>query len=379
MKRFAIFFPQFHPVKVNDLAWGAGFTDWALVATANAFDYWERRAPVRGFYDLSKPEVVQDQFQTAAKAGLDGFGIYHYRFEDGPELEAVEQELLVRDPPFDFSYFFIWANENWSKRWAGRDTELLKRVATKPSLLQIRDHVAYLRPFMLKSCYTSLNGRPMFAVYRPDFFECPEDTIRAYRAEFQAVGLDPAIGFFLKSRAEVEYATLFDFCYLFEPRLNQNSRGLRRHKSIHWLARKLIHVFPYSLLERLSSVVGSVLKSGSSSNGFRSFMTYFGSDERQALVESIGCSVQNVLPSGWNNAPRYRDRFTELVEVPTPEELHELVETAIRHKAVSTALPLLCNAWNEWSEGAAIEPCSYLGDGLLKAYVGASTNARVLE
>ena len=43
VKRYAIFFPQFHRVRVNDLAWGHGFTDWALVAVANAFDYWALR------------------------------------------------------------------------------------------------------------------------------------------------------------------------------------------------------------------------------------------------------------------------------------------------------------------------------------------------
>ena len=88
MKKYAIFFPQFHPVEVNNQAWGQGFTDWSLVAAANAFDLWPRRAPRAGFYDLSNPQHIQDRFSEAARSGLDGFGIYHYRFTDGPELDS---------------------------------------------------------------------------------------------------------------------------------------------------------------------------------------------------------------------------------------------------------------------------------------------------
>ena len=129
MDRYAIFFPQFRQVKVNDDAWGVGFTDWALVASANAFDRWERRAPAGGFYNLSNSNEVNKQFQDAANSGLDGFGVYHYRFEDGPELAAVEHYLEDAQLPDGFGYFFIWANENWSKRWAGRDTELLNGIS----------------------------------------------------------------------------------------------------------------------------------------------------------------------------------------------------------------------------------------------------------
>jgi hypothetical protein len=86
------------------------------------------------------------------------------------------------------------------------------------------------------------------------------------------------------------------------------------------------------------------------------------------MVGKLNCPVQNVLTSGWNNAPRYRQHFTEL-EVPEPEEFSLMLRAALSSPKFSVDIPLLCNAWNEWSEGAAIEPCHYLGDTMLKAYV----------
>jgi hypothetical protein len=368
LKRYAIFYPQFHQAKVNDVAWGYGFTDWVLVATANAFDYWKRRAPAVGYYDLSKSEVVSAQFYTAARSGLDGFGIYHYWFEDGLELGAVERYLSQSALPANFGYFFIWANESWSKRWAGKDTEILKYVSTSPSREQVSDHVQYLKPFMESASYTMVLSRPLFVIYRPEFFRDPVYTINCYRDEFNRAGLNPLIGYYLKSASDAGYSNIFDFCYLFEPRLFFNFSGLRKYHLIHSVFRGIIRSVDYSKAENWSEFAGKILNRGAKSHTFASFLRYYNSQERKNLIGSIKCPIQNVLLSGWNNAPRYRDRFTE-VQVPNRAQFSAMLNTSLNDTSCSRNIPMLCNAWNEWSEGAAIEPCSYLGDQLLKYYL----------
>jgi hypothetical protein len=368
MKRYAIFFPQFYQIKVNDAAWGYGFTDWALVSTANAFDYWKRRAPVAGYYVLSNPEVVSAQFQMAARSGLDGFGIYHYWFEDGSELDAVERYLQRDSVPDHFGFFFIWANENWSKRWAGKNTEILKTVSTLPSRAQVRVHVEYLKPFMKSESYTKVSNRPIFVIYRPEFFGYPIETVNCYRDEFNRVGVNPLIGFCLKSASDVEYSNIFDFCYLFEPRLFFNFSGLRKNKLVHSAYRRILQSMDYSRVEYWSEKVGRLLRKASKTYSFQYFLEYYQSTERKSLKDSLTCPTQNVLTCGWNNAPRYRERFTN-VEVPTQTQFSEMLSETLSDASCSENIPLLCNAWNEWSEGAAIEPCQYLGDSLLKSYL----------
>jgi hypothetical protein len=371
MKRYAIFFPQFHQVRVNDLAWGHGFSDWALVAAANAFDVWRRRSPVCGFYDLSKASEVQAQFEAAAVARLDGFGLYHYYFSDGGELDAVERYLHKSRPPDGFQYFFIWANENWSRRWAGRNTEILKTVSPTPGRKQIADHVSYLRPYMESAAYTTIENKPMFVIYRPDVFADPAGTLELYRNEFARAGIYPSIGYFLKSVSDVEYSNIFDFCYVFEPRAFLNSSGIRKNKLAGHVFKKALKFLADERAEMVSEYVIRMLNRGARRHSFDSFLTYFGSGGRKTLLQSLKCPVQNVITCGWNNAPRYRQRFTE-IEVPTLEQFSEMLELSFRDDGCSAMLPLLCNAWNEWSEGAAIEPCVYLGDGLLRRFVSSS-------
>jgi hypothetical protein len=368
MKRYAIFFPQFHRVKVNDIAWGYGFTDWALVAAANAFNLWRRRAPACGFYDLSRITDIADRFETAAAAGLNGFGIYHYRFDDGPELNVVESYLHQFPTPAGFKYFFIWANEDWSKRWVDKDTKILKSVPTAPSRKQVADHVKYLKPYMESESYTKVATKPMFVMYRPDWFKEPAATVGLYREEFERAGLNVSLGFFVKNVLDVEYSKLFDFCYIFEPRMFFNFQGLRSNIILVNIYKKLLSLMSSEKGEWLSEHINRISRKDSNKFSFADFLSYFKSDERQQLIKSLDCLVQNVLTSGWNNAPRYRQYFTQ-VEVPDPEQFSVMLELSLLNRSCSEDIPLLCNAWNEWTEGAAIEPCAYLGDALLKGYL----------
>jgi hypothetical protein len=368
MKRYAIFFPQFHRVQVNDLAWGVGFTDWALVAAANAFSYWKRRSPARGFYDLSKAFDVEASFETAAGAGIDGFGIYHYRFDDGPELEAVERYLRQSRTPEGFQYFYIWANENWSTRWMGKDPKILKHLSPAPGRSQIAEHVHYLAPFMESDSYTRIEDRPAFVVYRPDRFLDCRATVNLYREEFRRAGLDPAIGWFVSNVLDMEYSSLFDFCYLFEPRMFFNSHGVRKKAAVVRAYRQLSRLVPPESVEKMSELIVRLLNRGAKRYSFSEFLTYFDSQERRRLIQSSSCPVQNIVTCGWNNAPRYRHRFTGL-EVPTSEQTARMLKLSLSAHGCSKTIPLLCNAWNEWSEGAAIEPCSYLGERLLRDYL----------
>jgi len=368
MKRYAIFFPQFHTTAINDDAWGYGFTDWALVATANAFSHWVRRSPESGFYDLSNEHDIGFQFKTASDAGLEGFGIYHYWFSDGSELDSVEKYLLKEKLPENFEFFYIWANEDWTTRWVKANIQTLKRIHSTPDQCAVVNHVNYLLPFMKSSSYTKVAGRPLFVIYRPDSFRDFNATLFLYRKTFEEAGINPIIGFFVKNMADVQYSLHFDFCYLFEPRLFFNSKGVRGNNFASMIFQKTINIFPSKMKEQISERVTRILNKSSRSYNFSDYLKYINSDLRHKLIRSLRCPVQEILTCGWNNAPRYRQRYTEL-QIPTVNEFLRLVEERIQSEYFSNEIPLLCNAWNEWSEGAAIEPCKYLGDFLLKSYL----------
>lgn len=368
IEKYAIYFPQFHQVSVNDEAWGVGFTDWFLIGNANAFDYWKKRAPLKGYYDLNDPGIVENQFEEASRYGLNGFAIYHYWFDTGGELGSVENYLFKNKPPDDFKYFFIWANEDWTKRWAGMDSDIIRKISRSPSDDEIKRHVEYLLPFFQSDSYSRHNGKPMFMFYRSDVYDNPSDVINRYIKTFLGLGVDVALGLVIKRPADVSELTGFDFCYLFEPRLYQNFYGIRKSRFVNVLYRFVSKFMKGSSVENISRYISTTLNHGDVKGFFSNYTKYMLSGERLRFFLNIKIDCQNVISCGWNNAPRYRDRAVNLVDVPTQIDFSDFL-IKLNSTYPSSDLPILCNAWNEWSEGAALEPCYYNGDYLLKEYV----------
>lgn len=358
MNRFAIYFPQFHRTEINDAAWGAGFTDWALVAAANARDQWPRRAPVRGFYDGSSSQVHHDQITEALSHGVEGFGVYHYWFYESHQLSSFERTLLQRSASAPLMpWFLIWATESWSRRWIGDPTKIID-LSSDPSDEEVVRHCDYLVKCFSDDQYHRIGGQPVFVFYNLGHFINPQRLLERYRKNFSARGFDPLIGHFVKNPMDVAFARMVDFNYFFEPRLYFGTKRVARGVG----AKKVMEIARSALgggfVDRAMVFVDKFQQKGSEYSA-ADFVAYMNSDWRTAFLKEVGGMCQNVVSPGWNNTPRYGDRFTCLEPLP-PQDFARLV-----HGSPSNDLPVLINAWNEWSEGAAIEPCSYYGSRYL--------------
>ena len=75
-KIIAFYLPQYHPFKENNEWWGAGFTEWTNVTTAQPLfkGHYQPKIPKDlGFYDLRLPESREEQIKLAQEAGVYGF------------------------------------------------------------------------------------------------------------------------------------------------------------------------------------------------------------------------------------------------------------------------------------------------------------------
>lgn len=183
-KIFAAYLPQYHETEENNKFWGKGFTDWVTVKKAEALfeGHNQPRKPLNeNYYDLSNPYSIKEQVRLAKQFGVDGFNIYHYWFKNGHVVLQKPAELILENKDIEIEFFFSWDNSSWKRSWSnvqGNDWaprfELQGEDKEKSTYLleldyggqeQWREHFNYLLPYFKDSRYLKIDNAPVFMFF----------------------------------------------------------------------------------------------------------------------------------------------------------------------------------------------------------------------
>lgn len=355
MRAIAFYLPQFHPIPENDAWWGKGFTEWTNVVRARPLfrGHSQPHLPTElGFYDLRVPEVMAAQATLAREHGIAGFCIYHYWFNGRRVLERPVDDMLRTGAP-DFPFLLCWANENWTRRWDGRDQEVLLEQAYSDE-----DDVAHIRsllPAFADHRYLRVDGKPVFVVYRSARLPDSRRTTDRWREEAARAGIGELhlcrVESFTDERGDPGAAG-FDAAIEFAP---------------DWAL--LGSPVPTS---RIRASAARLL--GTTSRAVPRGLVVHEYDDVAALMQAKEAPPYLRYPCvtpRWDNTPR-RKGTALVLRGSTPAAYGRwLRAAAARARAASTDSLLFINAWNEWGEGAHLEPDEEWG----RAYLTATRDA----
>ena len=169
IKIITFYLPQFHTIPENDNWWGEGFTEWTNVRKAQPLfpGHDQPRIPLDGEYNLLDDNVKIRQAEQAKAHGVYGFCYYHYWFKNGRQLLEKPAEQMLLNPEVDIPFCFSWANENWSKNWDGGNREVIMEQ-DYGGKEDWEKHFQYLLPFFRDERYITVDGKPLFVIYKPD-------------------------------------------------------------------------------------------------------------------------------------------------------------------------------------------------------------------
>jgi glycosyltransferase involved in cell wall biosynthesis len=340
IRAIAIYLPQFHRISENDKWWGRGFTEWTNVRRGApqymGHDQPHVPHPDLGYYDLNDPAVLERQAAMARAAGIEGFCFYYYWFDGKRLLEMPLDRLLATGRP-DFPFCLCWANENWTRRWDGREREVLMSQNHGPGSDErfIRDVLPALRD----PRYIRIDGRPLLAVYRPGQLPDPAGTARRWREVCRAEGLGEIFLACMDGLdAPAPNAIGFDTAIQFPPIKAQATR------IDHLLA-----------LRRPETFAGHVFD-------YRHMVVNYAFDARRRAAWPAVC------PS-WDNTARMQERAHSWINA-TPHNYRlwlARVAEDLRADTPEQRRVLFINAWNEWAEGNHLEPDRRHGYAFLHA------------
>ena len=340
-KLLAFYLPQFHRVPENDAWWGNGFTEWTNLGRALprfAGHYQPRTPRDLGHYRLDGTDTLHRQIALAKGAGLHGFVFYFYWFNRRRLLQGPLEALLA-DPSLDMPFALMWANENWTRRWDGSDDQILLSQD-----YQRADEAALVDEFarhFRDPRYIRLAGRPVLMVYRASLIPDTAATVARWRQLFQAGhGEDP----------------VFIMAQSF---LDADPRPFGMDAAVEFPPHKLTAPVP-AITDSLHIL----------DPAFDAEVYDYAAIARASVAEPAPPYplIKTAVP-GWDNDPRRQGAGTVL-HGATPALYQAWLSDLIRHACAHPVAgePIVCiNAWNEWAEGATLEPDVHWGGAFLNA------------
>ena len=341
IKLIAFYLPQFHPIPENDEWWGRGFTEWTNVPRARALykgHLQPRRPSDLGYTDLRLPETRAAQAAMAKEYGIQGFCYYYYWFNGKKLLDRPLREVLESGRP-SFPFCICWANENWTRRWDGLEQEIL--IEQQYSLESNRRFIREVIPILQDHRYIRYQGKPVLLIYRASAIPDIEETVAMWRLECENSGVGPIHLCAARSWDTCDVTSLgFDAAVDFPP----------HHIAVKDARDQVTNLDPE--FEGILYDYAEVVRSNLESKGF----------------ESSDLCHRTVM-TAWDNTPR-RGKMAHIAHGASPQLYGDWLRGVVEQEMESNLNPeslVFINAWNEWGEGAVLEPDEHFRRGFLEA------------
>lgn len=359
-KVIVFYLPQFHRVPENDEWWGEGYTEWVAAKNAKPLypGHYQPRLPAHdNYYNLLDKSTLEWQAKLARRANIYGFCIYHYWFGNNKKILEKPAEKLLEWRDINIKYCFSWANGSWIASWskiiedgAGSWTDLGKKCKMSNNGMLMRQeygnydewvrHFMYLLPFFQDERYIKKDNKPVFMIYKPGLIACLSGIIKVWNELAKENGFSGIyfIGTNIK-KTDNRYKR-FNAIVRFEPNYTMGHEYNKKARFRKKLCEKFNMKIPY----------------------FINYDNFW----RVILNRKAERKVYPGALVDYDCTPRRGLNAIMMVKA-TPEKFYQYFNKLIESCKRNGTEYVFLGAWNEWGEGAYLEPDKKNGYAYLKA------------
>lgn len=359
-KIIAYYLPQFHTIPENDKWWGKGFTEWTNVKKAKPVfpGHDQPKIPLE-YYDLSDPKTIHAQIKLAKEFNVYAF-CFHYYWFAGKRLLELPIENFLKDDSHEanFPFMLCWANEDWTRTWDGKSGKVL--IDQKHSAADHRRVAKDLLRYFQDPRYIKVNNKPALIIYRVELIKDLEKLKNIIEEEAAKVGI-PGIHLISTTASRA-----FE-----DPDLS----GMVEH-----VCEGTAEFPPHTRFDDAIDLVD--VESPKDFTGFAYDYTKFKDTHLEGYDKLLNNSSDNAYYPGafpgWDNTAR-KQTDSHICVNNTPESFEEWVTGGIQYtnlKNTSQDNFIFINAWNEWAEGAVLEPSVKDGTRYLNALLTAYNKSK---
>jgi glycosyltransferase involved in cell wall biosynthesis len=329
-KLIAFYVPQIHPS-------GLPQRSEIVSAVPNFEGHLQPRLPTGlGSYDPGLPEALDAQVALARQFSVYGFCFYYYWF-NGRRLRQrpLDRFLELKQPNFPFC--ICWANENWTRYGDAQEREvsIQRDYGEEFASRFIHDAIPILKDIR----YITVQSAPVLLVYSVSVLPDARMTAEIWRSECRKAGIPSMHLVAVQSSGTGDPQSFgFDAAVEFPPQTRRFPIDPQTFPGID-------PAFDGYLEDYRKVVSHQVAKS------LPDYTLYRG-----------------VMPS-WDNTPR-RQRHAHIFLHSSPAAYQAWLRriTAETMAFAEARAPLIfVNAWNDWPDGAILEPDIHHGDCFLQA------------
>lgn len=343
----------------KEVFWGEGEGEWEIIKKGDPrFEgHYQPRVPLWGYEMDDDPVAFEKKIRAATDHGVNTFIFDWYWYDGKPFLEsALNNGFLCAPNNGLMDFYLMWANHDvngtmWNRYRYPSDTIIWEGEVTwdefKPMVARL------IRQYFKQPNYFLIDGEPVFS-----FFSF-RDLVNSFG---DLAGTREALDYFRQEVVKAGFPGLH--LQMVTIQLNgeagiiaeNEANGMELNEIVDYLGISSMTTYNW----RMSGVKEDYIAWAEDGVALRNRW-----DERLEVPYFPVVSV------GWDNTPRYR-QFGQADVVHrgnTPESFAAYLQQAKSYADHRPEQPplILINAWNEWVEGAYLEPDMKWGYGYLEA------------